>query len=114
MLVAVADAAVDEDAVVVELGDAALADAAVLGTRRFQETAGPAVLAREEDGVVVGIEGHVVGVVLWGDVSRVGHDGEVEEEVREDDGDGAGNSVPCRHHRPGGGKIKVLSTSEQG
>lgn len=49
MLVLVADAAVDEDAVVIEFCDAALADAAVLGTGRLDEVARAAFLSGVED-----------------------------------------------------------------
>ena len=57
MLVVVAHAVVDEDAVVVEFGNASLADATVFGACRFEEAAGVAALARVEDGEVVGVEG---------------------------------------------------------
>ena len=48
VLVAVADAAVDEDTVVVELCDAAAADGAVLGAGGLGEAAGAADLAGVE------------------------------------------------------------------
>jgi len=74
-VVAVADALVDEDAVVVVAADALFADVAVLGARGLEEAAGAAFVARLEDGEVVGVELHVVGMVGVGDVARVGECG---------------------------------------
>lgn len=70
-MVAVANAEVDEDAVVVGLGDAALAEAAVLGARRLEELARLAVATRVEDGMVIRVQGHVVSVFLGRDEARV-------------------------------------------
>lgn len=58
VVVADADAVVDEDAVVVELADASLADAAVFRPRRLKEVAGLAFDARMEDGEVIGVPLH--------------------------------------------------------
>lgn len=53
MVVPVAHARVDENAVVVGLGYASLAHATVLGTRRFEESTGLALGARMEERVVI-------------------------------------------------------------
>lgn len=74
-MVAVAHALVDEDAVVVHATNALLADVAVLGARGLEEAAGAAVVARKENGIVVRVELHVVGVVRVGDVARVSEGG---------------------------------------
>lgn len=90
VVVAVADARVDEDAVVVRPRHALLADAAVLGARGLEEAAGPALVARVEERVVVGVEAHVVRVVLPRDVARVAGAAEVEKRVGHGDGDDHG------------------------
>lgn len=85
--VALADAAIDKDAVVVRPRDTVLAYGAVLGPGGLQEPAGAAVGARVEQGVVIRVLCHLLLVVLRRDVARVRHDGEVEEEIGADDGD---------------------------
>lgn len=81
-MIAVANAEVDEDAMVVGLGDAALAEATVLGARWLEELARLAVAARVEDGVVIRVQGHVVSVCLGCYEARVAVTGEVKESIR--------------------------------
>lgn len=81
MVVAVSDALVDEDAVVVQPADAALADVAMLGARGLEKPACAALLAGLVDGEVIRVEVHVVGVVVVCDVPRVAGCGQVEENV---------------------------------
>lgn len=71
MQVALTDAAIDEDAVVVRLRDAVLADGAVLRPRGLQELARAAVGARVEQRIVVRVVRHLLHVVLGRDVARV-------------------------------------------
>lgn len=113
MLVVGPDAVVDEDAVVVVFGYAALADGAVLASGWFEEVAGVAFVAWVEEGEVVGVAGHLLGVVGGGDVPWVGEGGEVEEEVREDDGDGAGEFDEGGELRPGGGEVEDFAYGEE-
>ena len=86
MVVPVADARVDEDAVVVGAGDAALADVAVLGARRLDDVAGAADTARMKEGPVIWVEGHVVCEVVLGDVARIRSTSQVKEQIWEGDG----------------------------
>jgi hypothetical protein len=86
VVVAVADALVEEDAVVIHLGHAALADGAVLRAGGLEEATSPALDARAEEGVVVRVQLHVVGVVLGRNVAWIAEGGVVEEEVGEEDG----------------------------
>lgn len=60
MHVAVANAGVDEDAVVVSAGDAAFANRTVLGAGGLEVLAGCAGDCGVKVGVVVGVEGHVM------------------------------------------------------
>lgn len=90
MVVAVAHTRVDEDAVMIGPGDAAFTDVAVLGSRGLQEPTGAAFVAGVEESVVIGIERHVVCMILAGDVPWICGAGEIEEHVRQDDGDGGG------------------------
>lgn len=90
MVVAVAHTRVDEDAVMIGPGDAAFTDIAVLGPSGLQEPTCAAFIARVEEGVVIGIERHVVRMILAGDVPWVCGAGEIQEHVRQDDGDGGG------------------------
>ena len=113
VVVADADAVVDEDAVVVKLADAALADAAVLGAGRLEEPAGAALGAGVEDGEVEGVPRHLARVVSRGDEARVAEGGEVEEEVREEDGDGARGLLQGPELRPDGWEVQVLADGEE-
>lgn len=79
--VAVADAAVDEDAVVVGAGDAAVAEGAVLAARGFGEVAGAAGDGGVVVDVVVGVQRHVLGVGEGSDEAGVGGGREVKEDV---------------------------------
>jgi len=79
--VAVADAAVDEDAVVVGAGDAAVAEGAVLAARGFGEVAGAAGDGGVIVYVVVGVQRHVLGVSEGSDEAGVGGGREVKEDV---------------------------------
>ena len=102
VVVAIANALVDEDAVMIHSADTPSADVAVLGARGLEETAGVALESRLVDGEVIGVEFHVVGVIFIVDVSRVTCRSQVKEDVREDHEDGASGSVergevwPCR------------------
>lgn len=71
MLVFVAYAVVDEDAVMVDFRDAMFADATVLRAGRFEEFACVAGLTWMEDGEVVGVQRHGMGVVGLGNVAGV-------------------------------------------
>lgn len=113
MLVPVPDAVVNEDAVVVEPGDAALADGAVLGPRRLQQVAGPAFLARVEDGEIVGVKGHVVRVRLRRDDARVAECRQVQKYVRQNDGDCGSELVAVAQSRPCAWQIQKLADRQQ-
>lgn len=106
MVVVGAHAVVDEYAVVVVFRDAALADRAVLRPGGFEEEAGVALGSRVEEGEVVRVAGHLRGVVLRGDVARVREGREVEEDVREDDGDPPGDLGEWGELGPGGGEVE--------
>jgi hypothetical protein len=56
MLVLISDTVVDEDAVVIEFGNAIFANATVLGPCWFQQLTGSACLTWVEDRVIVRIE----------------------------------------------------------
>jgi hypothetical protein len=56
MLIPVADARVDKDAVVVSFGNATLADAAVLGSGGLEDATRPTFLSGTEESVVVRVE----------------------------------------------------------
>jgi len=108
VVVSVADALVQEDAVVVHLGDAAFADGAVLRAGGLEEAAGPAFRARAEEGVVVRVELHVVGVVLGRDVPWVAEGRVVEEEVGEEDGEEGAELIDWVEVRPGSGEVEIF------
>ena len=82
-MVIVANAIVDEDAVVVEFGDAAFTDAAVLGASGFEVVACFAVLAGMENCPVVRVEGHLLRMIGWCYVTRIGGCREVEKYIWE-------------------------------
>ena len=71
MLVFVADAVVDEDAMVVEFRYAVFTDATMLRAGGFEEFASTTGLAGVENGEVVRVESHCVGVIRSGDISGV-------------------------------------------
>lgn len=71
MLVSVADAVVDEDAVVVHFGYAVFAYTAMFRAGGFQEFAGLAFLAWVEDSEIVGVERHLMRMIFRSDVARV-------------------------------------------
>lgn len=86
MSVAVADAGVDEDAVVVGAGDAAFAEGTVFRTGRLVVAASGTGDGGMIVDMVVGVEVHV-GVVIGGcDETRIGRPSEVEKYVREENG----------------------------
>lgn len=114
MVVLVADAEVDEDAVVVGLGDAALADAAVLGAGGLEQLARLAVPARVEEGVVVGVQRHVVGVRLGCDEAWVRCAAEVEKEVRQNNGDNGGEFGEPANVGPGCRQVEIFTYGEYG
>ena len=87
-MIPISHTSVDEDAVMVGAGNAPLADAAVLRSRRLDDVTCFADVAWVENGKVVWVQRHVVRVVFRGDVARVRDAGEVEEEVGEEDSDG--------------------------
>jgi hypothetical protein len=53
-------------------------------------------------------------VVGWCDGARVGEGGEVEEEVGEEDGEGAGGFVQGGELWPGGGEVERFAADEEG
>jgi len=113
VLVAGADAVVDEDAVVVGARDALLADGAVLGPGGLEEQAGGALDARAEEGEVVRVAGHFAGVVVGRDGAGVAEGGEVEEDVGERDGDGAEGFVDGGHEGPCCRQVEVFAYCEE-
>jgi hypothetical protein len=90
VVIAVANARVDEDAVMISPGDAALTHIAVLGPRGLEEPTGAAFISGVEESVIIRVERHVVSMILAGNVARVCGAGEVEEHVRHGDSDDDG------------------------
>jgi hypothetical protein len=85
----------------------------VLGASGLQEAAGGALGARVEEGEVVGVAGHLAGVVFPGDGAWVGEGGQVEEEVGEEDGDGSRCFGEGGELGPGVGQVEVLASGEE-
>lgn len=108
MVVAVAYTGVDEDAVMIGPGDTALTNIAVLGSRGLQESTGAAFVTGVEESVVIGVERHVVRMILAGDVSWICGAGEVEEQVRHQDGDEGGELCEETNLGPDTREIQVL------
>lgn len=113
MLVPVPHAIVDEDAVVVQPRHAALADSAVFRARRLEQPAGPAFLARVEDGEVIRVQRHVARVRLRRDDARVSECRQVEKHVGQDGRDGAGDLVGAAHARPCARQVQKLADGQQ-
>lgn len=113
MQVAGADAVVDEDAVVIGLCDAVLADAAVLGAGGLEQLTGAAVGARVEQGEVEGVLGHLELVVRRRDVARVAGGGQPEEEVGPGDDGGDGELLGGGDEGPDARQVHVLPADEE-
>lgn len=79
MLIPIADARVDEDAMVVCLGNTSLTDTAMLGPSGFQDLTRSTVLSWVKEGMVVRVQREVIGEVVGADVSWIGGAGEIEE-----------------------------------
>lgn len=71
MLVSVTYAVIDEDAVVVVLGDASLANTAMFRASWFEGVTSTALVAWKEDREIVRVECHVARKVLGIDVARI-------------------------------------------
>lgn len=108
MVVTVPDAGVDEDAVVIGPGDAALAYIAVLRPWRFDEPTGAAFVAGVKESVVVGVERHVVSMILTSDVAWICGASEVKQHVRHDNCDENGGLGEEADLGPDLRKIQVL------
>lgn len=67
-----------------------------------------------EEGEVVGVAGHFGDVILRRDEAWVGKGREVEEEVGEQDRDGASYFVDAGELRPDGREVEVLGDGEEG
>lgn len=113
MLVPVPHAVVDEDAVVVQPRHAALADGAVFRARRLEQATAPAFLARVEDGEVIRVQRHVARVCLRCDDARVSECRQVEEHVRQDGRNDAGDPVEAAHPRPCAWQVQKLADGQQ-
>ena len=85
MVVACTDAVIDEDAVMVQPGDAFLADGAVLAARRLERRAGPACCTGVEEREVIRVLGEVIGDIGRVDSPWVGCHGQVEEYIGKND-----------------------------
>lgn len=113
MLVVGFDVVVDEDVVVVVFGYVVFVDGVVFVLGWFEEVVGVVFVVWVEEGEVVGVVGYFLGVVGGGDVFWVGEGGEVEEEVREDDGDGVGEFDEGGELRLGGGEVEDFVYGEE-
>ena len=89
--------------------DALLADTAMFGPSRFEQVTGLAGCARVEEREIVRVAGHFAHVRLGVDGAWVREGGEVEEEVREKDGEDAEGFVSGRKVRPGVGEVEVFA-----
>lgn len=87
MVVTVPNAGVDENAVMICPGDTALAYIAVLRTWGLDESTGSAFVSRVKESVIIGIERHVVSMILTGDVTWICGASEIKQYVRHDDRD---------------------------
>lgn len=67
-----------------------------------------------EHGEIERILGHLKGVILTSDVAWVNGAGEVQEEVRADDGNGRDSAMEGCEERPGTGQKHVLAASKEG
>lgn len=108
MVVTVPDAGVDEDAMVIGPGDAALTYIAVLGPWGLDESTGAAFVARVKEGMIIGVERHVVSMILASDVAWICGAGEVKQHVRHDDCDENGGLCEEADLGPDLRKIQVL------
>lgn len=113
MQVSRADAAIDENTVVVRLGHTMFAHTAVLRARGLEELAGAAVSARVEHGEVERVLGHLKSVVLASDVAWVDATGEIQEDIGADDSDGGKGAVERREQRPSAGKKHVFAAGKK-
>lgn len=71
----------------ISLGNTALAKTTVLGARRLEESTCFTHMARMEQSVVVRVQRHVICVVLRCDIAWVNSACQIEEDIRERDGD---------------------------
>lgn len=85
-MVAIPNAGVYKDTVVICPRNTTLADAAVLAARWFDKIAGFADTIWMEEGIVIWIQRHVFCVGVGGYIAWVCGAGEVEEEIWENDG----------------------------
>lgn len=79
MLIPITDARVDEDAMVVCLGNTSLTDTAMLGPSGFQDLARSTVDSWVKESMVVRVQREIIREVVGADVSWVGGAGEIEE-----------------------------------
>jgi hypothetical protein len=108
VVVTVPHAGVDENAVVIGSSDAALAYIAMLRPRGLDEFTGAAFVAGVEESMVVGVERHVVGVILASDVAWICGASEVKQHVRHDDYDENGGLGEEADLGPDLRKIQIL------
>lgn len=99
---------------VVLLGDADVADAAVLAARGFEDVACPARLAGVKQYMVVGVVPELRGKVGGGDHGRGGADGFVGRPEGEGDGGDGGEAVGGAETGPGGGDKDELGGDDNG
>lgn len=107
-MVTVPHTGVDENAVVIGPGDAALTYIAVLRPRGLDEFTGAALVAGVKKSVVVGVERHVVGVILTSDVAWICGASKVKQHIRHDDCDENGELVEEADLGPDLRKIQIL------
>lgn len=71
MLVSITNTVIDEDAVMVILGDASLANTTMFRASRFEGVTSTALVTWKEDREIVRVECHMVRKVLGIDVARI-------------------------------------------
>lgn len=81
-MIPISHTGIDENTVMIRLRNATLADGAVFRPRRLRKLAGATFRSGMEERVVVGVESHVMGEGLRGDVAWIGGAREVEEDER--------------------------------
>ncbi len=113
MVVSVAHTVVDENAMMVQLSNASLANATVLGTRWFDEMACVTFLTRMEDGEVIWIHCHFVRDIFWSDVSWISRCRSVQKYVREKEQNNRDAFVRTSHKGPCWGKEENLRYCKQ-
>lgn len=73
MLISIANTVVDENAMVVEFSYTVFAYAAMFGSCGLQQVTGVTLLARMEDREIIRVQAHLVSVVFWSDIARIGY-----------------------------------------